>query len=103
MTGAGLASADALAPIDRQLLDALQHDFPLTPRPFAAIGQRLSLTEDDVIAHARRLKDDGLIRQIGAIFDTRALGYRSTLVAMRAPPKRVDQAAAVISGHPGVS
>jgi DNA-binding Lrp family transcriptional regulator len=103
MTEAGLASADALAPIDRQLLDALQRDFPLTARPFAAIGERLSLTEDDVIARVRRLKDDGLIRQIGAIFDTRAVGYSSTLVGMRVPPQRVDQAASVISGHPGVS
>jgi len=103
MTGAGLTSADALAPIDRQLLDVLQYDFPLTARPFAAIGERLNLTEDDVIARVQRLKDDGFIRQIGAIFDTRALGYRSTLAAMRVPPQRVDQAATVISGHPGVS
>jgi len=103
MTEARLASAGALAPTDRRLLDALQRDFPLTARPFAAIGRRLGLAEDDVIAHVRRLKDDGLIRQIGAIFDTRALGYRSTLVAMRVPPERVDQAAAVVSGHPGVS
>ena len=103
MTEAGLASADALAPIDRRLLDALQRDFPLTTRPFAAIGERLNLTEDDVIARVRRLKEDGFIRQIAVIFDTRALGYRSTLVAMRVPPQRVDQAAAVISRHPGVS
>jgi DNA-binding Lrp family transcriptional regulator len=99
----GSTTADALAPIDRRLLDALQRDFPLTARPFAAIGQRLGLTERVAIAHARRLKDAGFIRQIGPIFDTRALGYRSTLVAMRVPPQRVDQAAAVISRHPGVS
>ena len=103
MTGAGLTSADALAPIDRRLLDALQRDFPLTARPFTAIGQRLGLTEEEAIAHVKRLKDDGLIRQMGAIFDTRALGYRSTLVAMRVPPERVEQAAAAVSRHPGVS
>jgi len=103
MTEARLATADALAAIDRRLLDALQRDFPLTSRPFAAIGWRLSLTEDDVIARVRRLRDDGFIRLIGAIFDTRALGYRSTLVAMLVPPQQVDQTAAVISRHPGVS
>jgi DNA-binding Lrp family transcriptional regulator len=103
VTEVGLASADALAPIDRHLLDALQRDFPLTTRPFVAIGQRLGLTEEEVIDRVRRLKGDGFIRQIGAIFDTRALGYRSTLVAMRVPPERVDEAAAVISRHPGVS
>jgi len=103
MTDAGLASTESLAPVDRRLLDALQRDFPLSAHPFAAIAQRLDLTEDDVIARVRRLKDGGFIRQMGAIFDTRALGYRSTLVAMRVPPQRVDQAAATISGHLGVS
>ena len=97
------STADALAPIDRRLLDALQRDFPLAARPFAAIGRRLVLTEEEAIAHVNRLKGDGFIRQMGAIFDTRALGYRSTLVAMRVPPKRVEQAAAVVSRHPGVS
>jgi len=97
------STADALASIDRRLLDALQRDFPLTARPFAAIGRRLGLTEEEAIAHVKRLKGDGVIRQMGAIFDTRALGYRSTLVAMRVPPERVGQAAAAVSRHPGVS
>jgi DNA-binding Lrp family transcriptional regulator len=103
MTEAGLVSADELESIDRHLLDILQHDFPVADRPFVAVGQRLGLTEEEAIERVRQLKGAGLIRQIGPIFDTRALGYRSTLVAMRLPPERVDQAAAVISRHPGVS
>ena len=103
MTEASLAAIPELEPVDRRLLDALQRDFPLTARPFAAMGQQLDLAEAETIARVRRLKGDGFIRQIGAIFDTRALGYRSTLVAMRVPPQQVDQVAALISRHPGVS
>jgi DNA-binding Lrp family transcriptional regulator len=103
MTEARLALVDALEPVDREMLDAVQREFPLAARAFAAIGRRFGLTEDDVIARLRWLKDNGFIRQIGAIFDTRALGYRSTLVAMRVPPREVDQAAAVVSRHAGVS
>ena len=49
------------------------------------------------------VKDAGVLRQLSAIFDTRALGYHSSLVAAKIDPDRVDEAAAVISAHPGVS
>ena len=50
-----------------------------------------------------RVKELGVLRQLSAIFDTRALGYGSALVAAKIDPDRVDEAAAVISAHPGVS
>jgi len=104
--GAGGISEAVLDAIGRRLLDLLQRDFPLDARPFAAIGERLGLPEDEVLARVRRLKsaDKGrLIRQIGAIFDTTALGYKSTLVAMQVSEDKVDRAAAAINRHPGVS
>jgi len=104
--GAGGISGAVLDAVDRRLLDLLQRDFPLNARPFAAIGERLGLPEDEVLARVRRLKsaDKGrLIRQIGAIFDTAALGYKSTLVAMRVLQSETDRAAATINRHPGVS
>ena len=67
--------------LDRQLLDRLQESVPLVPRPFAALGRELELTEDEVLSRTRRLKEAGIIRQIGPIFSSRRLGYHSTLVA----------------------
>ncbi len=93
-------SADLL---DRQLLNLLQSDFPLVPRPFAALAATLSTTEDDIVERVRRLRDDGIIRQLSAIFDGPALGYSTTLVALEVAADRLDQAAAVISAHPGVT
>lgn len=89
--------------IDRQILDLLQNDFPLTSRPFADIGRNLGLTEREALARVKNLQREGIIRQISAIFDTRRIGYDSCLVAMQVPPERLDQAAAVINEHPGVS
>jgi glutamate-1-semialdehyde 2,1-aminomutase len=100
------ATAAQLDTVHRRLLDLLQRDFPLTIRPFAAIGERLGLTEQEVLARVRRLKPPEkarLIRQISAIFDTSGLGYETTLVAMQVPPHAVDQAAAATSRHPRVS
>jgi siroheme decarboxylase len=94
---------ESLDDLDRELLNAVQWDFPLVARPFAALGERLGVAEPEVRARVQRVKDAGVLRQLSAIFDTRALGYMSALVAAKVDPERVDDAAAVISEHPGVS
>ena len=48
-------------------------------------------------------RTSGVLRQLSAIFDTRALGYSSALVAAKIDPDHIDEAAAIISRHPGVS
>ncbi len=88
---------------DRELLSALQGDIPLVSTPFAVVGQMIDMSEKEVIKRAERLKRDGIVRQITAHFDLRALGYRSCLVAARVRPERIDEAAAVINAHPGVT
>ncbi len=88
---------------DQQLLNIIQIEFPLVPRPFAALGERIGDSEEQVLTRYRRLKDQRIIRQVSAIFDTRRLGYHSSLVASAIPEPRVDQAAEVINAHPGVS
>src|SRR5262249_53250501 len=96
-------SDDQLESLDRELLNAVQWDFPLEPRPFAVLAERLGGDEAEVMAPVATVKDLGGLRQVSAIFDTRALGYGSALVAAQIDPDRVDEAAAVISAHPGVS
>jgi DNA-binding Lrp family transcriptional regulator len=89
--------------LDRELLNAVQWDFPLDPRPFAVLADRLGVEEPEVRKRVRGVKDDGILRQLSAIFDTRALGYMSALVAAKVDPDRVDEAAEAMSAHPGVS
>ncbi len=89
--------------VDRALLERLQADFPLKPRPFAALGRSLNLEEAEVLARVRRLKEANVIRQISAIFDTRRLGYQSTLAAFHVADAALDDVAAQVSAHPGVS
>lgn len=88
---------------DKRLLNAIQADFPLASRPFQTLGAPLELLEGEVIGRIASLKRQRIIRQISAIFDTRSLGYRSSLVAMRVPPDRLEIAAAAVNAHPGVS
>jgi len=88
---------------DAVLLGALQETVPFTARPFADLGKRCGLTEDSVLERVNALKESKVIRQISAIFDTRSLGYASSLVAAKIAPERLDAAVAVINSHPGVS
>lgn len=90
-------------PVDRRLLDCVQAGLPLVERPFAAVGEALGLGESEVLERLGRLRDEGVVRQLCAIFDTARLGYASSLVAARVAPARIEAAARIISAHPGVS
>jgi len=95
---------DVLDRIDRQLLQIIQVEIPLVERPFAALGARLGIDEEQVLARMVKLAEtDGPIRQISAVFDSRALGYESVLAAGEYDSDRIEVAAAVICRHPGVS
>ncbi len=88
---------------DRKLMNLLQSSFPLTPEPFAAVATEAGLELDDVLERTRRLLDERIIRELTPIFDTRALGYESMLVAAKVDPENPHRAAKIINSHPGVS
>lgn len=96
-------TAPAVDELDAALLNRIQDDFPLCRRPFRALAEAFGSEERKVIERLRAARESGVLRQVSAIFDTTALGYRSSLVAMRIPPERLSEGTAVISSHPGVS
>ena len=89
--------------LDNELLNLLQSEFPISETPFLDLGHKLSISEDEVISRINKLKEINYIRQISAIFDTRSMKYKSTLVAMAYEDSNVDEAAQVINQHPGVT
>src|SRR4051812_16721321 len=91
--------------VEAKLLETIQDSIPLCARPFAQIGDQVGLEEGEVLQQLRTLKQPPrrVIRQISAIFDSGSLGYKSTLVAAKVDPTRLEEAAAIISQHPGVS
>lgn len=88
---------------DKLLLEEVQQDFPLVPRPFELIGKRCGLSEADVIDRIRILTSSGIIRDIAAILDAEKIGYKSTLVAAKVKPELVESLTSSINLHPGVS
>ena len=81
----------------------MQGSFELVQRPFAHVAELAGLEEEDVLARVQYLLDKRIIREVTPIFDTRALGYSSMLVAAKVDPEYPHRAAQVINTHPGVT
>ncbi len=96
-------AAVPLDEVDRKLLNLMQGSFPIATRPYALVAELGGLTEEEAMARVRHLLDKRIIRQVTPIFDTRALGYSSMLVAAKVNPEHPHRAAQVINAHPGVS
>ena len=95
--------AEELDALNKRILNYIQNDFPLVDRPFAKMAEMFRATEDDIFARVKMLREQKFIRQISAIFDSRGLGYVSSLVAARYDPAMLQESAKIINGHPGVS
>jgi DNA-binding Lrp family transcriptional regulator len=88
---------------DKRLMNLLQSSFPLEAEPFALVASEAELELDELKSRIQRLLDERIIREITPIFDTRALGYSSMLVAAKVDSEHPHRAAEIINSHPGVS
>ena len=89
--------------IDNEILNEIQWTFPLVPRPFDAIAKKFNISPKEVKSRLIQMKRKGVLRQLSAIFDTRKLGYTSSLVAMEIEGDKLEKVAQQINKHPGVS
>ncbi len=69
--------------MDRLILDIIQGDFPLVSHPYAKIGEMVGITEDEAYSRVKKMRNNGLIRRIGANFQSGKIGFASTLCAAR--------------------
>ena len=86
-----------------EILSRIQKKFPLVAKPFEAIADELSIGEDEVLSILQEQKKNNIIRQTSAIFDTKRLGYISSLVAFKIHADKISDAVKIINSHPGIS
>jgi siroheme decarboxylase len=96
-------AAIPLEDLDKRLLNLMQGSFPIEPRPYLRVAELAGIDEAEVLSRVQHLLDERIIRQVTPIFDTRALGYSSMLVAAKVDAENPHRAAQVINAHPGVS
>jgi len=100
---AGHKDSAQMDSLDRQLLDIIQTDFPLCPRPYAELGQRLGIAEQEAFDRVRSLKASKIIRRLGANFQSAKLGFVSTLCAAKVPQEKMETFVADVNAKPGVT
>lgn len=89
--------------VDKEILNRIQSDFPISPTPYAVIADEMGLSEPEVLQRVSRLKSKGIIRRIGANFVPGKLGYVSTLCAARVPNDKLEMFADTVNRYPGVT
>jgi DNA-binding Lrp family transcriptional regulator len=85
------------------ILSIIQKNFPLTKKPFLDISKELGISENEVLKIIQEQKESKIIRQTSAIFDTKSLGFSSSLVAFKVKEEDIDNAVKIINAHPGIS
>lgn len=88
---------------DRKILNIIQTDFPVDKEPFKLLGDAIGISEDDVLDRVKKLKERGIIRRIGAVFDTKEMGFASTLCAARVPEEKVKEFVDAVNSYSGVT
>lgn len=89
--------------VDKKILNRVQSDFPISSRPYQTIAEELHLSEEEVLTRLTRLKENGIIRRIGANFAPEKLGFVSTLCAASVPDKDIETFTRVVNQYPGVT
>lgn len=92
-----------LSPLDRKILNILQQNYPVCVNPYESMARKLEIPEDELLQRLAAMKEAGIIRRIGGIIESKAIGYYSTLCTCRADNDRVEEIAALINEQPGVT
>jgi siroheme decarboxylase len=89
--------------IDKNILNIIQKDFPLVAEPFKVVAEEVGITEDEILERIARMKQDGIIRRIGAVFDSKKMGFVSTLCAAQVPEEKLKVFVEVVNSYAGVT
>jgi len=89
--------------LDKRILNILQTEFPITAEPFAEIARQVGISEHETFERVGRMKESGVIRRIGAIFESRKLGFASALCAARVPEASLPVFVKTVNAYIGVT
>ena len=77
---------------DRQLIAEIQGGLHLVSHPFAEIGERVGLSEQEVIERIGSLQAGGVIKRMGIVVRHHELGYTANaMVVWNVPDERLDE------------
>ncbi|MBU2559953.1 AsnC family transcriptional regulator [archaeon] len=84
---------------DKKILRELQGNLPVVRQPFLEVAERVGISEKEFFERVERLTKDGIIRKFGLRIDSKKVGFKSTLMAMKVAPDMLDETANKLSGY----
>jgi DNA-binding Lrp family transcriptional regulator len=104
MNGNRLPGKARLSQADRQVINGLQLDLPLTPDPFAPLAHNLGMAADEMLERSRSLLRRGIIRRYGASINHRNAGYKANaMTCWNAPARSTDELGRILASNRHVS
>ena len=89
--------------IDHRILNLIQDAFPLDPKPYRVLAEEVGIPEQEAWQRVQKLRESGIIRRIGAVFDPKKMGFTSTLCAARVPEEKLSAFVDAVNAYPGVT
>jgi siroheme decarboxylase len=89
--------------IDKKILNIIQKDFPVVEEPFQEVAAKAGISENEALLRIKKLKEEGIIRRIGAVFDSKKMGYASTLCAAKVPEEKLKKFVGIVNSYAGVT
>ncbi len=90
--------------LDKLILKELQGDLDDSPEPYARIAANVNASEDDVIRRIRRMRDEGVIRRIGAMIRHIEAGITfNGMVVWKVDEDRVEDVGQRLADFPEVT
>ena len=79
-----------LSPVDRRIINELQQDLPLVPRPFIEMSVRLGMGEENFLAQCQSLLSRSIMRRFGAAVNHRRAGFvANAMTCWATPPEKI--------------
>ncbi|ACB84712.1 AsnC family transcriptional regulator [Natranaerobius thermophilus] len=94
---------EQLDELDKKILNTIQRGFPIEKRPYKKLAQEVNSNEEEVFQRVQDMRESGFIRRLGGVFDTKKLGFKTTLIALKVDQANIDEVAGRINEYQGVT
>lgn len=94
---------EALEPIARRIINALQGDFPLSDEPYRAVAETLGIGEDELLDRLGAMLATGVLTRFGPMYQVERMGGAFVLAALEVPEEDFERIAAMVNSLPEVA
>lgn len=89
--------------VDRNIINELQHGFPICDEPFKQVAESLAIDEADLMTRIKHLLADKTLTRFGPMYHAERMGGALSLVAMAVPEGQYKQVTEQVNSFPEVA